>query len=163
MLTALRWFSAGGAICHCKSIIFQKARLECVQTRRKTSANSRKTGANFKKAPLSFSDRPFFNSEHEGFWLAYFDVTNVWRPLCFVDYFKPVSIWLYLKEHFCPRQSGLLVCGVTSDVWTSSEHSEHFFAYRAFFESKTRFLQFECFLWAFPSSINLCSFWIPHL
>jgi hypothetical protein len=71
---------------------------------------------------LRFQIGPFFNSEHEGFWLTYFDVTNVWWPLCFVDYFKPVSIPSRSLKSFFPRQSGLLVCGATSDIWTSSEH-----------------------------------------
>jgi hypothetical protein len=75
---ALIFSGFGGAIFHFKPSIFQKARLERAQTRRKTGANSRKRAQIKIRYHLRFQIGPFFNSEHEGFWLTYFDVTNVW-------------------------------------------------------------------------------------
>ena len=167
MLTELRCFSVGGGICHCKSSIFKKTRLECPQTRRKTIANSRKTGTNSRKRAhikkryhLHFQICPLFNSDHyEGFWLTYFDVTNVWWPLCCLDYLKAARIWLYLRDYFSQGKACCWsICVVTGDVLTFQEilsmflNIEHFECNKrtwqlAFFVSISTGHKFRYHLW----------------
>ena len=147
-----------------------------------------RANANKKKLPLAhlrhlgFQICPFFNSEHEGFWLTYFHSCQqyIWWPLCFVDYDTMITYSYYLslpasyaaiaailssytityfKEYFftAKRAAGLL-----GSTWyfgrTSSDIPGIFLHIEHFSESNLyAFCSSSVFLSAFPASIHLVS------
>ena len=125
-------------VCHCKSSIFIKRGLERAQTRRKTSANSRKTGANssqmssnWRKGTTWYHCRfrigPFFNSEHEGFWLMYFDVTNGWCSPLFCSLFQAC-------QHLTvPQRVFISIAKRAAGLWGNKWYLDIFRTFRAFF------------------------------
>ena len=93
------------------------------------------------------------------FGLTYFDVTNVWWPLCCLDYLKAARIWLYLRDYFSQGKACCWsICGVTGDVLTFQEilsmflNIEHFECNKrtwqlAFFVSISTGHKFRYHLW----------------